>query len=297
MKKRNKKANCRPLIVLGKTGTLGTAFSRICDERNIHHLLLSRADLDLTDTTEMEQVLKELNPWGVINAAGYVNVDEAEADEKTCMQVNAEGPALLAAACYQNDIRFLSFSTDLVFDGSKDEPYTENDATAPLNVYGRSKARLEELMAQNNPDAMVIRTSSFFGPWDNGNFVSATLKDLREGRCVTAATDLHMSPTYVPDLAHKSLDLLLDGEEGIFHVANDGSTTWADLARQVAVMAGYDEAMISGVTAASLQKKAERPQQSSLRSEKGIRLPSWEDALERYLEAAGVDYSSSKIAV
>ncbi|MDQ3278873.1 MAG: sugar nucleotide-binding protein, partial [Bacteroidota bacterium] len=193
MKKRTKKANCRPLIILGKTGTLGAAFSRICEERNIHHLLLSRKDLDITDTQTMAQVLSELAPWGLINAAGYVKVDEAENEGEACMQVNAEGPAALAGTCYKQGVRFLSFSSDLVFDGKKDTPYIESDCTAPLNLYGRSKALSEEQILHSNPDALVIRTSSFFGPWDAYNFVYTTLRDLKEGKEVKAADDVYMS--------------------------------------------------------------------------------------------------------
>lgn len=297
MKKKKPLRKCQPLLVLGRTGTLGKAFSRICDERNIHHLLLSRADLDLTNKEAMRQVVEELNPWGIVNAAGYVRVDEAEGDIAACLEANCHGPAALAEVCREKGVRFLSYSSDLVFDGSKQGPYTESDAVAPLNVYGRSKALSEELILQQNPEALVIRTSSFFGPWDEYNFVTTTLTALKEGRSVTAAGDVYVSPTYVPDLVHASLDLLLDGEHGIVHMTNDGALSWAELARQVAGMAGYDVSLIREVPVRKLRLKARRPYYSVLVSEKGIKLPTVEAALERYFEACGLSREGERIAV
>lgn len=295
--KRKKPANCRPLIILGKTGTLGTAFSRICEERNIHHLVLSRADLDITDVGTMEQVVKELNPWGIVNAAGYVKVDEAEDDAETCLDANCNGPALLASLCNKHSIRFLTYSTDLVFDGTKNQPYTESDEVNPLNTYGLSKAMAEEKILANNPDALIIRTSSFFGPWDQYNFVYKTLADLKEGRTVTAMNDIYISPTYVPDLVNESLDLILDCAHGIFHVSNDGQTTWADLAKRVALMGGFDATLIKSVSMKKMRSGAARPRYSVLKSEKGIKLPPVEVALQRFFEASGFDYQSTRIAV
>jgi dTDP-4-dehydrorhamnose reductase len=269
----------------------------VCDERNIHYLLLSRADLDLSDKEAMEKVINELNPWSLINAAGYVRVDDAEEEENRCLEANCYGPALLADICNRHNIKLLSFSSDLVFDGAKKEEYTESNLTAPLNVYGRSKAMAEEKILSCNPDALVIRTSSFFGPWDEHNFVFHTLADLKEGKIVTAANDVYISPTYVPDLANESLNLLLDGEAGIFHVTNDGALTWAGLGRQVALMAGYDPSLIKGVPLRKMRLKAQRPYYSPLKSERGILLPSVHNALERYFEATGYAYRSAKMAV
>ncbi|RYY96313.1 MAG: glycosyl hydrolase family protein, partial [Chitinophagaceae bacterium] len=122
--RRHGKRSCRPLLVLGKTGTLGSAFGKLCAARHIHCLLLGRGDIDLEQPASIERVLDELQPWAVVNAAGFVDVDGAEDAEERCLQVNAEGPALLAAACATRGIRFLSYSSDLVFDGRRREPYT-----------------------------------------------------------------------------------------------------------------------------------------------------------------------------
>ncbi|HEX2532341.1 MAG TPA: family 1 glycosylhydrolase [Chitinophagaceae bacterium] len=296
IRQKKAKPSCRPLLILGRSGTLGKALSIACRDRNIHHLIFSRPDLDLTDTAALEEVISELRPWAIINAAGYVEVDRAEAEADKCGEANCTGPARLAALCARHDVHFLTFSSDLVFDGGKGSPYTESDTPAPLNAYGRSKAAAEEQVLAAHPGALIIRTSSFFGPWDSANFVHTTLTALREGLPVTAASDVTVSPTYVPDLAHMSLDLLLDGETGIVHVTNEGALTWADLARQVAVMAGYDPALVQAVPQADLRWKARRPAYSALQSEKGIRLCTLEQALERYFEATGFGFAQ-RIAV
>jgi dTDP-4-dehydrorhamnose reductase len=295
--KKKSKPNCRPLIVLGRTGTLGTAFSHVCEQRNIHHLLLSRSDVDITDGNALKQVIAELNPWGIVNAAGYVKVDEAESNEDTCMACNADGPALLADICRQTGTRLLSYSTDLVFDGKKKQPYTESDVVNPLNVYGRSKAVAEEKILNNEPDALIIRTSSFFGPWDQYNFVYNIISQLKAGKSVTVANDVYISPTYVPDLVNESLNLLLDGCSGIFHITNGGQMTWAQLALQVAGMAGLDASLIKPVALHKLRYRAPRPKFSLLQSEKGIILPTVEDALTRFLDDTGLRYRTTAIAV
>jgi dTDP-4-dehydrorhamnose reductase len=295
--RRKKKSNCRPLLILGKTGTLGRAFSKICDERNVHHLLLSRADLDITNGTAITQLIGELDPWGVINAAGYVNVDEAEKDCANCTKANTDGPVMLARICAEQSVRFLTFSSDLVFDGTKETPYVESDVANPLNMYGYTKAMAEQQVVQINEGALIIRTSSFFGPWDNYNFVVKTLAELKENKTVKAAVDVIVSPTYLPDLVHTSLDLLLDGDKGIFHLANQGALSWAQWAEKIALMAGCDPALVQAHSQSDLKWKAKRPHYTVLQSERGLQLPALEDALERCFEALGNTYQTGRIAV
>jgi dTDP-4-dehydrorhamnose reductase len=297
MKGRRHLPKCQPLLILGKSGTLGAAFSRVCTERNIHHILLSRADVDITERETVEQVVQELNPWAIINAAGYVRVDDAEHCPESCMDSNCKGPSVLAEVCQKYPIKLLAFSSDLVFDGTKDDPYLESDKANPLNVYGQSKALAEENILATNPKALIIRTSSFFGPWDNFNFVTCTLADFKQGKEVTAANDVYISPTYIPDLVNESLDLLLDNERGIFHLTNHGKITWADFARKIAEMAGCDTGLVNSKPVGEMGLAAKRPYNSVLQSEKGIKLPAIENALQRYFEAVANVYQSGAIAV
>jgi dTDP-4-dehydrorhamnose reductase len=155
----------------------------------------------------------------------------------------------------------------------------------------------EKLILQKNERALIVRTSSFFGPWDAANFITTTLAALREDRPVKAAADVYITPTYVPDLVHASLDLLLDGEEGIIHVTNGEVVSWAELAKKAALMAGYDTGLIREVAHQHVGWKAKRPLYSALQSEKGIIMPGLDDALERFFEAQENLYRSGRIAV
>src|SRR5919202_1239038 len=131
------------------------------------------------------------------------------------MRANRDGAEMLASACADRGLPLVTFSSDLVFDGRRSTPYTEEDAPRPLNVYGRSKAEAERLVLAAHPGALVVRTSAFFGPWDDHNFVTLALRELAEGRRVEAPHDQVVSPTYVPHLVDATLDLLIDGEHGI----------------------------------------------------------------------------------
>jgi dTDP-4-dehydrorhamnose reductase len=161
----------------------------------------------------------------------------------------------------------------------------ESDPVAPLGVYGQSKALAEARVLQTLPQALVVRASAFFGPWDHHNFVTGVLRALAAGQRVRAAGDTFVSPTYVPDLVDAVLDLLIDGECGVWHLANNGAVTWADLARRAAVLAGYDPAQVDEQPSAALGWTAPRPRYSVLGSERGQLLPSLDDALVRYVQA------------
>src|SRR5205085_4596445 len=131
--------------------------------------------------------------WAVVNAAGYERVDRAEREPDRCFRVNAHGPALLAAACARHGAALLTFSSDLVFDGEASSAYRESDVPKPLNVYGLSKAEAERRVLDALPAALVVRTSAFFGPWDEYNFVAVALRALSAGRLFPAAEDAQIS--------------------------------------------------------------------------------------------------------
>lgn len=278
-----RRGNARPLVINGATGTLGRAFARLCEVRGISYQLLTRAEMDIADPQSVERALAEFEPWAVVNTAGYVRVDDAEREAEKCLRENAEGAATLAAACARRGAALLTFSSDLVFDGTKGSPYVESDEVSPLNVYGRSKAEAERRVLAEMPAALVVRTSAFFGPWDEHNFVTLVLRTLAEGRSFVAADDALVSPTYVPDLVGASLDLLIDGERGLWHLSNAGAITWAELARLAARRAGLDPQLVEARPTVFLQLAAPRPLYSVLASERGQLLPTLEDALERYL--------------
>ncbi|MDQ3916996.1 MAG: sugar nucleotide-binding protein [Acidobacteriota bacterium] len=273
----------RTLLLTGATGTLGRAFARACRARAIPYRLLTRAEMDIADPSSVESALEEFGPWAVVNAAGYVRVDDAEREPELCRRENADGPAVLADACAARGVALVTFSSDLVFDGSAQRPYVERDVTSPLNAYGQSKAEAEARVLAAHPSALVVRTSAFFGPEDDYNFVTVALRTLAGGRRFAAARDSVVSPTYVPDLACACLDLLIDGERGLWHLSNQGALTWAELARRAARLAGLDADLVEARPSNSLGLVAARPRFSALASERGLLLPPLESALRRYV--------------
>jgi dTDP-4-dehydrorhamnose reductase len=272
----------RGLLVTGGTGTLGQAFGRACTVRGLPHHLLKRADMDVADPASVDAALERWQPWAVINTAGYVRVDEAEDDPRQWRE-NVTGPQVLAQACARHGVRLVNFSSDLVFDGGQDVPYIEHDPARPLNAYGRAKREAERRVLAFDHDSLVIRTAAFFGPWDQHNFITLALAALRRGEPWHAADDQWVSPTYVPDLANATLDLLVDGESGIWHLANRGAVSWSQLAGMAAEAARLETGLIRALPGAALGQVAPRPRFSALASERGMLMPTLEDGLVRYL--------------
>jgi dTDP-4-dehydrorhamnose reductase len=272
----------RALLITGATGTLGKAFARICEQRGLSYYLLPRRELDIAEPDSVKAAVERFEPWAIINAAGYVRVDDAERDVDRCMRENVSGPANLAAICADREIPLVTFSSDLIFDGNKNEAYIERDQGLPLNVYGLSKLRAEEEVLKQYSNALIIRSSAFFGPWDEFNFVHAVLRSLERGNHFVAADDVTISPTYVPHLVNAALDLLIDGEHGVWHLANGGAATWAEFASLVAEMGGSTRKYVRGQPNSSLSLAAVRPRFSALTSERGTLMPSLEQGLEHY---------------
>jgi dTDP-4-dehydrorhamnose reductase len=219
-------------------------------------------------------------PWAVINAAGYVRVDDAARERDVCFKANATGAEAIAQACARLGLPVVAFSSDRVFDGGLGRAYLESDPVCPACVYGESKAEAEQRIAQAHPEALVIRTSAFFGPWDQANFVFQVLRGLAAGRAIKPSQGI-VSPTYVPDLVHAALDLLVDDERGLWHLANQGKTSWSELAERVAVEAGMTW---------RARPQAGESRMTALSSERGLIMPSYESAISRYFRECEVDW-------
>nr|MDQ6890386.1 dTDP-4-dehydrorhamnose reductase [Bacteroidota bacterium] len=273
-----------PLLIIGCNGTLGSAFIKLCERRAISYCAFSHHDLDITKNGQIEKAIDEFKPWAIVNTTGYVRVDDAESDWEKCFKLNAEAPGNLAQICKKNGLQLMTFSSDLVFDGEKQSPYIELDSVKPLNIYGHSKARGESLVLNNYSSSLIIRTSAFFGPWDKFNFAFHILNSLKERHTCTAVKDVTVSPTYVPDLVNKALDLLIDEEKGIWHLTNEGMLTWYDFAEEIALRGGYKRENIVSCFQEEMEWKARRPEYSALESDKGIRLPSLQHAIDQFFE-------------
>lgn len=273
----------RPVLIIGRNGTLGKAFARVCEERCLNYILLGRTECDISNPASIAQAIETFRPWSIINAAGFVRVDDAEDEYDACMRDNATGPKNLAIACRKAGIQLVTFSSDLVFNGEKSTPYLETDLTGPLNVYGKSKAESELLVQQELPSSLIIRTSAFFSPWDQYNFVYHVRRALSQYEPMKVPADILISPTYVPHLVNATLDILIDEEQGIWHLASKGAITWSDLAINIADRFELNRSLIQPVLSEEMNFKAARPKYGVLGTLKGHLLPSLESALNEYL--------------
>jgi dTDP-4-dehydrorhamnose reductase len=274
----------RQILITGATGTLGRAFSRICDIRGLDHMLLSRQDMDIAEPSSVRAILDCQRPWAVINTAGYVRVAQAEDEPERCFRENVVGAENLARICAEYRIPLVTFSSDLVFDGTLGRPYTESDEVSPASVYGASKAEAERTVLAAHDRALVVRTSAFFSPWDRYNFVWSILNTLSRGDVVKARADM-VSPTYVPDLVHEVLNLLIDGGTGLWHLANTGAVSWYDFARMAAERAGYDPDLVTRYDEGGTLSTV-------LDSERGLLLPSFEGAFDRFFNDSEISWSA-----
>jgi dTDP-4-dehydrorhamnose reductase len=268
-------ARMRPLLITGATGTLGQAFAKICAHRGLAHIITTREQLDITDAHSIDAAIDQWKPWAVINTAGFVRIDEAESSHDECFRINVTGPELLAKACKRNGLPLVTFSSDLVFDGTLGRSYVEPDEPAPTDTYGKSKAEAEARLLEIDADALIVRTSAFFGPWDRYNFLFNTFASLQRGEDVLTSDTTIVSPTYVPDLVHATLDLLLDEETGIWHLSNEGALSWHDFAREF-----MDRTRISS---GRLIADRGKPKDTSLTSSRGLLLRPLPQAIDDFV--------------
>lgn len=272
----------RPLLITGATGTLGQAFAGACRLRGIDYVLTGRDALNLDDPESIHHTLDEHSPWAVINCAGWVRVDEAEKRAKDCYAANFTSSVGLAQACLYREIHYTGFSSDLVFDGLGGRAYVESDATAPLNIYGHSKARADAALEGLGGHILNIRTAAFFSPYDRQNFAIHCVDALREGRPFVAATDIVVSPTYVPDLVRATLDLIIDDEIGLWHLVSAGALSWADFAGALGEAMALPLGSIDARPASSMGWIANRPRHTPLTSERGLIMPDLSSAIARF---------------
>jgi dTDP-4-dehydrorhamnose reductase len=265
----------RKLLITGATGTLGRAFARIAEHRGLPFCLTNRAELDICDEASIKAALESHKPWAIINTAGFVRVADAEREREDCFAANSTGAELLARVCAEAGVPLVTFSSDLVFDG-KEGPYSEEDALNPSGAYGLSKAEAESRVLAIADKALVIRTAAFFGPWDKYNFAWHILDGLARGEPVQACPKTIVSPTYVPDLCHATLDLLIDGEKGVWHLTNQGNLSWHEFARRLAEKAGYDPTLVQPLG-------TEVEANTALTSQRGILLRPVEHAISDYV--------------
>lgn len=271
------------IAIIGAGGQLGSAFMRLIPDA----MAVTRAELDLARSDEVAAWMEAHRPDLVINCAAYTAVDAAEDDARTAHLVNATSVGELARAGRAHGVRLVTFSTDYVFDGTKEGGYVESDEPNPLNVYGASKLKGEGLALAADPTALVIRTSWALSG-THSNFVS-TMLDLISKGSVRVVDDQVGRPTLVDDLATATMSAIDRGATGLLHLANQGEITWFGLAREVAEMAGLDPERVEPITTSEFPRPARRPANAVLDSERldalGLDpLPHYRKALEQAVE-------------
>jgi dTDP-4-dehydrorhamnose reductase len=278
------------VAVFGCAGQLGVELCRVFEERGYEVRGFDRSQVDITDAARVESTLGEADPGIVVNAAAYNQVDVAEHEPHAAFQGNALAVRNLALACRQLDAKLVHFSTDYVFDGFTSRPYTEDDPVHPLGAYAVSKLG-GELYAQaylSNP--LIIRTSGVFGPGGlrtaRGNFVELMLRRAEAKLPIRVVEDHVASPSYAPELAVRTLELLQRGATGIFHVGGGTAISWYDYARLI-----FDtfemKPEVQGTNEREYRTPARRPKYSALSNAKmeslGITpMPPLHEALEMY---------------
>lgn len=278
-------ASCRPVLITGATGVLGQAFARACEVRGLEYVLTGRAQLCLETPATCDRALDLWRPWAVVNAAGWARVEAAERDPTACLAVNRDGAAALSAACRARDLPLLSLSSDQVFDGRLGRSVTESDQPNPLNAYGRSKTEMERALLGSGGRDLIVRTAAVFAPCNAADFAAGVVRRLSKGRSGSAVVDVVVSPTYVPDLVSAALDLMIDGETGLWHLANRGALSWYDFAAAIAEALGFDPGLVRPIPAKKANWTAKRPAYAPLSSERGSVLPPLDEAIARYAAA------------
>ncbi len=277
------------LLITGANGMVAGAATKYFLQSNDQVHSFDRSALDIADRNSVFARIDEVNPDAVLNCAAFTNVDAAETNETACYAANANGPENLALACREFGAKFLTISTDYVFDGAKDGYYVESDEPNPLSVYAKSKYEGELRTAAANPSAIVLRSGWIYGPGGT-NFLSVMPNLLANDTAITVVSDSRGTPTYAGDLVMRIRELIDKDATGIFHAANSGSgTTYFGFANEICHVRGLDASKLKAVTDADLNRPAQRPPHSMIRSERekefGLTpMPEWAKSLGKYLD-------------
>lgn len=276
------------VLVTGVKGQLGFDVVNELKKRGIEPIGVDIDEMDITDPESVNKVIKEANPDAVIHCAAYTAVDAAEDNVDVCRRVNKDGTQNIANVCKELDCKMVYISTDYVFDGQGTRPWEPDDKQTPLNVYGQTKYEGELAVSNTLEKFFIVRIAWVFGI--NGkNFIKTMLNLSKNHDSLTVVNDQFGSPTYTYDLARLLVDMVLTEKYGFYHATNEGICTWYEFACEIFKAAGI-EIKVSPVSSDQYPAKAKRPSNSRMSKEKltqnGFeKLPTWQDALERYIVA------------
>jgi len=289
-------ANNRPILILGASGQIGRALARNLGARAI---ALSRQEADLTDPSGLPTLLDSIRPSVVLNAAAYTQVDRAEQEETLAQTINGVAPGILARWCVEHDnVPLIHYSTDYVYSGEGVQPWTEDDPVAPINTYGRTKLMGDLAVANAGGRWLIFRTSWVYDA-QGKNFLNTIIRFGKERESLRIISDQHGAPSYAPDLADATLEILERAlamprfPSGVYHLCNSGETTWHEFA--IAILEGVRKQggelkvqTIEAIPTTEYPSPARRPLNSRLSAKKiydlfGIELPNWKVGLIRSL--------------
>jgi dTDP-4-dehydrorhamnose reductase len=277
----------RRIVVTGAAGQLGTTMVRALDGR-AEVTPLTRQDVDLSDAAAVESRIAAARPDVVINCAAFNDVDGAEDRAVEAIRINAGAVRAMARACRDAGAVLVHYGTDFVFDGTASRPYTEDDEPSPQSVYGCAKL-LGDWFAADAPRHYVLRVESLFGGARRRSSVDRIVDAIAAGEPARVFVDRTVSPSYVRDVADATLRLLdTSAPYGLYHCVNSGHTTWHALGEEIARLLGR-EARLVPMRVADVPMRARRPQFAALSNDKlrltGVEMPSWQNALRRYVES------------
>lgn len=275
------------VLVTGVNGQLGHDVINELVLRNHSVIPTDTFNMNITDPLLVNSILTESAPDAVIHCAAYTAVDKAEDEPELCNKVNVEGTENIARVCQNLGIKMMYISTDYVFDGKGTHFYSEEDLTGPTNVYGQSKLGGELAVKKYVSRYFIVRVSWVFG-LNGNNFVKTMLRLGKENGKVKVVNDQFGSPTYTLDLARLLVDMIETDRYGIYHAPNQGICTWYDFACAIFKTANMDVDVVP-VDSSAYPVKAVRPlnsrlSQKNLETQGFTKLPTWQDALTRYID-------------
>lgn len=275
------------ILVTGVRGQLGYDVVQEGESRGLDMFGTDVDNMDITNAGQVKQVIEAYKPDAVIHCAAYTAVDAAEDNQELCRKINVDGTRNIAEVCRDLDIPMMYFSTDYIFDGQGENFWKEDDPKKPLNVYGQTKYEGELAVQKLVKKHFILRISWVFGVNGN-NFIKTMLRVGPQRGEVGVVADQIGSPTYTYDLAKLAIDMIQTDKYGAYHVTNEGICSWYEFACEIFKQAGLD-VKVNPLTTAEYPAKAARPSNSRMSKDKLINagfkmLPSWQDALERYLK-------------
>jgi len=271
------------VMILGATGLLGKAL--VSEWTRDEVVGLGSHDVDIRDADKVCEIVEKARPGWIVLAAAYTNVDECESHPDLAFGVNRDGAVNVAKAAKRARAKLLFLSSDYVFDGKKSSPYEAGDARNPQSVYGRSKAEAELRLLKVLPECCIARTSWLFGTGGK-SFPDTILKLAANRPALDVVNDQRGCPTYSVDLARTIIELCRKSASGIVHTTNSGDCSWFEFAREIVKGAGL-AVEVRPVSSQQMARPAPRPAYSVLSAKSlqqyGIAVPTWQDALNRYL--------------